>query len=417
MILREIDVLHAKDIYDFIRKTPSENGFENPYYGMGFDDFVFRAIPERKDCAQGKDLPEGYMPDHWLFLFDAGKVIGLFKVRPRLNDFLASGPGHIGYAILPSERGKGYGKEGLRLCLQWLFDSPDFQDEEVYFQIRKDNPASKKIVLANGGYCHHVDEEHDYLRIRRDGLRLSDFPLAEFTNEPGFITPKEGKEMAGKLLVTFFPEVVEEMVRSGRAELALTLKGENDMPVYRIVGTDVFLVLGIIGAPATGGFMEEMFAKGIRKVLFIGGAGSLVPSPLGKPLLVSSAIRDEGFSFHYMRPSRYVEADAGMLEELAAFLKEKGVSYDKGRAWTTDAFYREMPEKIRRRIQEGAKMVEMEQAGLIALCRFRNVPYGAILYSGDDLSGSEYSTREWKRSESRRHLVELAIEYLSHERH
>ena len=50
---------------------------------------------------------------------------------------------------------------------------------------------------------------------------------------------------------------------------------------------------------------------------------------------------------------------------------------------------------IKYRKEEGAKMVEMEQAGCIAVCKFRNVKYGAILYAGDDVSGKEWDNRDW----------------------
>ena len=48
-----------------------------------------------------------------------GKLIGCIKIHHSLTDDLKNG-GHIAYGIRPSERGKGYGKEQLQLCLEYL---------------------------------------------------------------------------------------------------------------------------------------------------------------------------------------------------------------------------------------------------------------------------------------------------------
>ena len=218
-----------------------------------------------------------------------------------------------------------------------------------------------------------------------------DCPLFEFSPEAALFEPEKSAEMKRKLLICFFAEAISELLSSGEIEPYLVLPGENELTVYRKKESEVFLVKGIIGSPAIGGFLEEMIGKGINEVLFIGGAGSLVKSELGRIFLVTSAIRDEGFSYHYLPASRYVDAD---------------------RVWTTDAFYRETPSKIKRRIAEGAKLVEMEQAGLIALCQFRHIPYGALLYSGDDLSGLTREGRGWRRSEARRKLTALGLKFL-----
>ncbi len=46
-----------------------------------------------------------------------GRLVGTVDIRHRLNDFLRQYAGNIGYGVRPSERGKGYAKEILRLAL------------------------------------------------------------------------------------------------------------------------------------------------------------------------------------------------------------------------------------------------------------------------------------------------------------
>lgn len=64
-------------------------------------------------------VPEHLVPSTLLFLTDDAetKLYGAIDIRHSLNDVLLNFGGHIGYGIVPSERGKGYAKEQLRLAL------------------------------------------------------------------------------------------------------------------------------------------------------------------------------------------------------------------------------------------------------------------------------------------------------------
>ena len=86
----------------------------------------------------------------------------------------------------------------------------------------------------------------------------------------------------------------------------------------------------------------------------------------------------------------------------------------RGLVWTTDAIFRETADKVSRRREEGAKIVEMEQAGCIAVAKFRGFDYGAIIYGGDDVSGSEWDGRNWQTRKGIRYaLVELCRDLVS----
>ena len=64
--------------------------------------------------------------------------------------------GHIGYSIRPSERGKGYAKESLRQGLQVAKDK-NFHRALVTCSIK--NPASRAVILANGGQLEDIRHE------------------------------------------------------------------------------------------------------------------------------------------------------------------------------------------------------------------------------------------------------------------
>ena len=148
---------------------------------------------------------------------------------------------------------------------------------------------------------------------------------------------------------------------------------------------------------------------GVTTVMFCGGGGVLDRHiEVGQILLVDGAIRDEGFSYHYLPPSRVVNTDPVVTDKIAAYLEKENVPYLRGLTWTIDAIFRETVDKIERRKAEGGKIVEMEQAGCIAVAKFRGFEYGALIYGGDDLSGEEWSERGWRSREGVRYdLVQL----------
>ena len=132
---------------------------------------------------------------------------------------------------------------------------------------------------------------------------------------------------------------------------------------------------------------------------------------VGQVLVVDGAIRDEGFSYHYIPASRVIHTDPAVTERIVSYLEEREVSYLRGLGWTTDAIFRETADRIALRKEEGAKIVEMEQAGCIAVAQFRKFAYGALIYGGDDLTGEDWDGRSWRSREGVRYdLVQLCAD-------
>lgn len=149
-----------------------------------------------------------------------------------------------------------------------------------------------------------------------------------------------------------------------------------------------------VGAPLAAAIFEELIALGCRKFVACGSAGVL-KSELKRGALVipSSAVRDEGTSYHYCSPSRTLEVDQGVVARLESVLQKHGVRYEVGKTWTTDAIYRETRNKIDARRAEGCLTVEMECAAFLAVAKFRGVTFGQLLAAGDDVGGDEWDPR------------------------
>ena len=248
-------------------------------------------------------------------------------------------------------------------------------------------------------------------------LHKHSWPVLEFDDDP--IAKLNPTHFSGdgfdtdKMVITFFPEVIEKLLLTGQIRKCSVIPGENPVTVYRFSGKpDVLLTLGQVGCPACGGNLDLFNATGITKVMFCGGGGVLVKDmDVGRILVVDGAIRDEGFSYQYIPASRVIHTDPAVTDKIIEYLEKREVSYLRGLVWTTDAIFRETPERIELRKKEGAKIVEMEQAGCIAVAQFRKFAYGALIYSGDDLSGEDWDGRKWRSREGVRYdLVQLCSE-------
>lgn len=212
-----------------------------------------------------------------------------------------------------------------------------------------------------------------------------------------------------KMIITFFPEVMDKLATGGKILLERTIGGENPILIYRFADSDVLITLGYVGCPSCAGNLDLFNAMGITKVMFCGGGGVLDKNiEVGQILVVDGAIRDEGFSYHYIEPSKYIYTNTGVTERIIEYFENNSIPYIRGLTWTTDAIFRETSDRIALRKKEGAKMVEMEQAGCIAVSQFRGFEYGALIYGGDDVSQDEWSNRGWRSREGIRYdLISL----------
>lgn len=244
-------------------------------------------------------------------------------------------------------------------------------------------------------------------------IAKSKYPISEFDdNRVAKLNPTSAVDRpfeTDKLIITFFPEVMERLVSKGNIALERTICGENPVLIYRFLDDDVLITLGQVGCPACAGNLDLLNAMGITKVMFCGGGGVLDKNiEVGRILVVEGAIRDEGFSYHYIEPSRYIFTNPETTEKITRYLEKNSIPFLRGLTWTTDAIFRETADRIARRKEEGAKIVEMEQAGCIAVSQFRGFEYGALIYGGDDVSQDEWSDRGWRSREGIRYdLVTL----------
>lgn len=200
-----------------------------------------------------------------------------------------------------------------------------------------------------------------------------------------------------------FPEVIISVFSHKFNDLLLTtfkvnqideMTGGRKIPIYKFIygGKEIGFYHTLLGGSASGALLEEVIAKGGKKILFFGSCGSLDKEMTAGHLIIPvEAYRDEGTSYHYAPASDYIKiCSAEKLIEIFDSLK---VPYTKTKTWTTDSFYRETQKNVEARKNDGCKVVEMECASIMAVGQFRGVDVYQFLYAADCLDESVWDKR------------------------
>ncbi|MBR3294154.1 MAG: nucleoside phosphorylase [Oscillospiraceae bacterium] len=227
-------------------------------------------------------------------------------------------------------------------------------------------------------------------------------PVADF---PAVTISCFSKTLFDSALSQFEPKLLVEL-RSA--------VGRN--PVYEVCyqGQRFALFQSYVGEPSCVGQYEDLIAIGSRQLILLGNCGVLDRSIEDCGIIIPTlALRDEGTSYHYAPPSDRIAVNRKYRKEFQDVLRQFGYPFVEGTTWTTDAPYRETREKVARRRAQGAICVEMECAGMQALCDFRNTGFFQFFYAGDNLDHSTWQPRSFSgdvRLDDKTKIMFLAFE-------
>lgn len=159
--LRKLSPTDGQDVYRMLQEIPeNENGFVNSVNGMSFEDY--KAWLNRSyENSLKTQLEEGWrVPQTTFWLIVDGKAAGYGKIRHFLTEKLRAEGGHIGYAIVPSMRGKGLGKVLLSLLLK---EAGALGIDRALITVRNENSASIRTALSNGGNIERIEHGRHYI--------------------------------------------------------------------------------------------------------------------------------------------------------------------------------------------------------------------------------------------------------------
>lgn len=410
MLLKTFNLEDFKKEYEFlINILKLETTNNNEYKYMNYETFKNKAVSRLNMDSNPKN------GDLYYFLHADDKIVGLFKISINLKNKYRENNGNIGYIIAEKYRNKGYATKGLKLLIELIKEKKLIKEKELYFTCLQNNKYSIKVILNNGGYIHHYKNDKVYLRIRLDELKLKNSPLEEFDKDKKQFLASEKEDLIFNndscLIICYFGEEIDKLFNNKEIKVYYDIKDTTNFSLYQdIKNSNLFYVKGLVGSPLMGSYLDLFIKHGLKNILFIGGAGCLIDNKAGEIFVVKEALRDEGFSYHYAKPSRVVLANEKVLKIMTNFLNKNNINYQLAKSWTIDAIYRETKNKVKLRKLEDCQLVEMEQAGLIALTNFYKVNYGALLYAGDDLSKNKHSWRDWHNLNIRNYLLNVARE-------
>lgn len=189
----------------------------------------------------------------------------------------------------------------------------------------------------------------------------------------------------------------ERMIGELETEIIAASSTANGVtPIYKAAykGVEIALFMIDVGAPMSVAMLEDVFAMGVEKTIIFGTCGVLEQSIEDCSIIIpNSAVRDEGTSYHYAPASDEIEVNQKHMIVFTKMLDELHVKYTVGKTWTTDAFYRETADKIKRRKEWGCICVDMECSADAAVAAFRGKDLVQFFYAADNLDAEEWDVR------------------------
>lgn len=230
-----------------------------------------------------------------------------------------------------------------------------------------------------------------------------EFPILEFDDNPRAVIMPTHEDLDLNLptrcVYAFLEEEIERYANSvGAEKVGEFVSATKTYPVYvmEYQGEEICLAQAPVGSAAAAQFLDWLIGYGVKQIISTGTCGVLVDMPENVFLIPTRALRDEGASYHYVAPSRYIEVDRRALTAIETVLRQASIPYQEVMTWSTDGFYRETPDKVAYRIEEGCRVVEMECASLAAVAQLRDAVWGLLLFTADSLADLEnYDQRDW----------------------
>lgn len=156
LTLRQLALSDEADVTAAVAEFAAEDGQWSYRYrdDLPWADYV--ALVHRWE--DGIDLPEGFVAHVELVADVGGQVVGRSSIRFELNEFLSTLGGHIGYAVRPAFRGRGYATEMLRQSVTVLHDRGV---DRILVTCNDDNLASAHVIETNGGVLEGLVPNED----------------------------------------------------------------------------------------------------------------------------------------------------------------------------------------------------------------------------------------------------------------
>jgi uridine phosphorylase len=197
-------------------------------------------------------------------------------------------------------------------------------------------------------------------------------------------------------ILDFDGDLTDWLVREGIAKVFSSWACfHTTMFSMELEGATCGIIPRTIGGPYAVLIAEQLQAAGAKLIIGLTSAGRVSPElPLPCLVVATSAIRDEGTSYHYLPPGGEVACQCPVIPLLERELIPAGWAVRSGKVWTTDAPYRETKVELKKWAAEGVLAVEMQAASLFAfgIARQASVASVAMVSNAVDHTGEQFDT-------------------------
>ena len=178
--------------------------------------------------------------------------------------------------------------------------------------------------------------------------------------------------------------IYDAMIEKGCGEYKYPLGGA--LYVFRN-NPSVGFIKGQMCSPGIATQAEDLIAGGVEELIHVGLAGGIKQElNIGDVVLTNGAYNDTAIARLYGFDFEFLETTSLLTDEMEQLLKENGISFIRGKHWTTDAGYRETWGQILDYRSKGALCVEMEGVGLFTIAKYRGCSASAMYIITDVIS-------------------------------
>ncbi len=184
--------------------------------------------------------------------------------------------------------------------------------------------------------------------------------------------------------------------------------------IGRVADRRIIALECLFGGPVSAAIIEELAYYGIKTVVGYGFAGALSRNiPIGKVVLGDAAFVSDGTTREYVTTSELLRPDPELLRRYRGQIARTCGEPRAVTVWTTDAIYREYPDRVAKWREAGADVVNMDTSHLYAAAKAVGISTVYACVVSDCVEGPEWDAGFESIRQATRDLQDATVALLA----
>ena len=165
-------------------------------------------------------------------------------------------------------------------------------------------------------------------------VMTNDIPILEYDTDLSAVIMPDHEyiniNLPQKAVFAFLRDDVDRYAKEHNAVVVTYfVSATKEFPVYvlEIEGQQICLMQAPVGASAATQILDWLIAYDVREIISCGSCGVLDDIPENTFLIPCKALRDEGTSYHYLPPERFVDVSERARYAIKKTMKDHGLPY------------------------------------------------------------------------------------------